>query len=193
MSEKTASPPRFDRLVKAVQELSLARDVSRVMEIVRSVSRELTGADGASFVLKDNDMCYYADEEAIAPLFKGQRFPLRMCISGWSMINKRHVTIGDIYLDPRIPHEVYRPTFVKSLLMVPIRKINPVGAIGNYWAKYHLPTEEEITVLQSLADITAVTLENINVYAELEERVRQRTRDLEEMNRELESFSYSVS
>jgi signal transduction histidine kinase len=193
MMEKITSQSRFDRLVRATQELSLARSVNKVMEIVRSVSRELTGADGATFVLKDKDMCFYADEEAIAPLFKGQRFPLRMCISGWSMINKRHVTISDIYLDPRVPHEVYRPTFVKSLLMVPIRKIDPVGAIGTYWANYHVPDEEEVTILQALADITAVTLENINVYSELEERVKQRTHDLEEMNRELESFSYSVS
>lgn len=193
MMEKITSQSRFDRLVKATQELSLARSVNKVMEIVRSVSRELTGADGATFVLKDKDMCFYADEEAIAPLFKGQRFPLRMCISGWSMINKQHVTISDIYLDPRIPHEVYRPTFVKSLLMVPIRKIDPVGAIGTYWANYHVPDDEEVAILQALADITAVTLENINVYSELEERVKQRTHELEEMNRELESFSYSVS
>src|SRR6185295_14546093 len=62
------------RLVDAVQELSLARDLESIMAVVRRTARQLTGADGATFVLKDGDMCHYADEDAVAPLWKGQRF-----------------------------------------------------------------------------------------------------------------------
>jgi len=40
----------MERVVTAVQELSLAR--------------ELTGVDGATFVLRDRDKCFYADEDA---------------------------------------------------------------------------------------------------------------------------------
>lgn len=39
----------MERLVTAVQELSLARDLETVMAIVRRAARELTGADGATF------------------------------------------------------------------------------------------------------------------------------------------------
>lgn len=48
-------------------------------------------------------------------------------------------------------------------------------------------------VLVQLADLAAVGLENARLYAELEERVHTRTRQLQESNRELEAFSYSVS
>ena len=72
---------RMQLLLRAVQDLSLARSLPKIQAIVKTTARELTGCDGASFVLKDNGFCYYADEYAIAPLWKGSRFPLETCVS----------------------------------------------------------------------------------------------------------------
>jgi signal transduction histidine kinase len=162
----------MERLIEVVQTLSLARDLPAITAIVRDAARELTGADGASFVLRDGASCHYVDESAIAPLWKGRRFPMSQCVSGWVMINKAAVVIEDIYADPRVPADVYRSTFVKSLAMVPIRTLDPAGAIGIYWAARHRPTEEEMRLLQTLADTTAVAMENVGVYTLLEKRVR---------------------
>jgi hypothetical protein len=156
-------------LVVAIQRLSLARSIADIQEIVRSAARRLTGADGATFVLREGEHCYYADEDAISPLWKGQRFPLSACISGWAMLNRQPAVIEDIYSDERIPHDAYRPTFVQSLAMVPIRTLAPVGAIGNYWARRHQPSAQEVELLQALADSTAVAMENVRVYQELEQ------------------------
>lgn len=156
-----------ERLVAVVRELSLARDLEMIMQIVRRAARELTGADGATFVLKDGNQCYYAEENAITPLWKGRRFPLSECISGWVMLHRQSVAIEDIYQDPRIPQDAYRPTFVKSLLMVPVRQDDPIAAIGNYWATPRMPTEDEVALLQALADTTAVALDNVRVYEQL--------------------------
>lgn len=169
----------MEQLVEVVQQLSLARELDTVMDIVRRAARKLTEADGATFVLRDGDKCFYADEDAIAPLWKGQRFPMSVCISGWTMLNKKPAVIEDIYADPRIPADAYRPTFVKSLAMVPIRTIQPVGAIGIYWAERRNPSAAQVRILQALADTTAVVMENVSVYSELEVRVRQRTSELQ--------------
>ena len=155
-------------LISVVQRLSLARSLSEVQTIVARAARRVTGADGATFVMRDGDYCFYADEDAISPLWKGQRFPLESCISGWVMRNRQSTAIEDIYKDERIPHEAYRPTFVKSLAMVPIRQLRPIGAIGNYWASTHRPTEHELALLQALADSTAVAIENVYTYQHVE-------------------------
>ncbi len=168
----------MEKLVEVVQELSMARDLANVMDIVRRAARNLTGADGATFVLREGDQCFYAEEDAIAPLWKGLRFPMSACISGWAMLNRRPAVIEDIYADSRIPANAYRPTFVKSLAMVPIRTLSPVGAIGTYWAKMRKPKEAEVRLLQALADSTSLAMENVRVYGELEQRVRLRTSEL---------------
>lgn len=157
----------MERLVSVVQDLSQARDVAEVTAVVREAARNLTGADGATFVLRDGDRCYYAEENAIAPLWKGKRFPMQACISGWVMLNGQSAVIEDIYEDPRIPADAYRPTFVKSLAMVPVRRDAPIGAIGNYWAERRVPTDQELAILQALADTTSVALENADLYARL--------------------------
>jgi PAS domain S-box-containing protein len=168
----------MEQLIEVVQHLSMARDLEAVMKITRTAARKLTGADGATFVLRDGDKCFYAEEDAISPLWRGQRFPMKICISGWVMMNKTPAIIEDIYADPRIPADAYRPTFVRSLAMVPIRTIDPVGAIGNYWATPYKPTPEQVKVLQALADTTAVALENVRIYSELDQRVSERTSEI---------------
>jgi putative nucleotidyltransferase with HDIG domain len=156
-------------LVGAIQRLSLARSIADIQAIVRRAARSLTGADGATFILRDGAQCHYADEDAIAPLWKGQRVPLEASIGGWAMLNRCTVLIEDVYADERISQAAYQATFVKSLAMVPIRQLDPVGAIGSYWARHHQPSEQEVELLQALADSTAVAMEHVRVYNELEE------------------------
>jgi len=178
------------RLLQAVRDLAVSRDVPAIVEVVRHAARELVHADGATFVLRDDDKCYYVDEDAIEPLWRGQRFPLAACISGWSMLHEQQVVIPDIYLDDRIPHEAYRPTFVHSLVMTPIRSGEAVGAIGTYWAAEREATAEERELLQALADSTAVALESARTVEELESRVAERTAEITASSRDLAAFAH---
>ena len=179
-------------LLEVVQQLSLAHDLDSVQRIVRQAARRLTGCDGASFILRDGprgDRCFYADEDAIGPLWKGMRFPIESCISGWTMLNRQPAVIADIYADPRIPQAAYRPTFVRSLVMVPIRTRAPIGAIGNYWAHPREPKPDEVKLLQALADCTSIAIENVQLCQNLEQHVQERTRELQRAYDEIHQLS----
>ncbi|MEH2441091.1 hybrid sensor histidine kinase/response regulator [Nostoc sp.] len=157
----------YNRLLLVVKDLACVRTIEEIIEIVRLAARDLTNADGVTFVLRDGECCHYVDENAIGPLWKGMRFPLKSCISGWAMLNKQAAVIEDIYQDARIPIDAYKVTFVKSLVMVPIRIADPLGAIGAYWSTPHLATREEIELLEILTDTTAVAIANVQLFQKL--------------------------
>jgi two-component system CheB/CheR fusion protein len=159
--------PEAARLLRVVHELSFARDLETITTTARAAARDLTGADGVTFVIREPGWCYYADEDAIAPLWKGKRFPLDRCISGWVMTHDLPAVIPDIYADSRVPHEAYRSTFVRSLAMVPVRAPEPIAAIGAYWADTHHATDDEVGALILLADSAALALTNVQLYNEL--------------------------
>ncbi len=167
-------PSDAARLLEAASQLAGAHEVAPIMQVVRRAARDLTRADGVTFVLREGDVVHYADEEAIAPLGKGRRFPVAACISGWAMVHRESVVIEDILEDERIPQDAYRPTFVKSLAMVPVRREDPVAAIGIYWARRHRARQREVSLVEMLAGLASVALSNVALVAQLRTAVRAR-------------------
>lgn len=144
-----------------LERLESAYSLAQVMEMVTHSARLLLAADGITFVLREGELCYYAEEDSISPLWKGSRFPLDACISGWCMKQRRRVAISDIYLDERIPHDAYRPTFVKSLAMVPVVEVDAIAAMGAYWATRYDASEADLILLQKIADAVAPSIARI--------------------------------
>ncbi|MBV1856414.1 GAF domain-containing protein [Catellatospora tritici] len=150
----------------AIYMLNDAETAEEVYTILRCSVRAAVRAQGATIVLLEDGQCHYTDEDAMSPLWKGQRFPATSCISGWAMLHDQVVAIPDISIDSRVPQAAYRPTFVRSLLMVPIRVADtPVGAIGAYWADLHQASTNEIDALKVLADAAGCALARVSLPA----------------------------
>jgi GAF domain-containing protein len=149
---------------RAAQLLAGVESFEVLCQVVVSAARTIAGADGATFVARDGDRCFYVDEDAIAPLWKGQRFPIRECISGWAMLHAEVAQIPDIRVDPRIPQAAYRPTFVRSLICVPIGAGTPIGAIGIYWRRVgHSPDEASVAALRRLAGAAEAAMRRLGL------------------------------
>jgi signal transduction histidine kinase len=175
-----------------MEQLSQARSLDDVIELLRRTARRVVGADGIAVVLREGDTCHYVAEDAEEPLWQGQRFPADICVSGWAMMHRETVVIPDIADDPRVPYQAYKSTFVRSILMVPIGAVEPVAAVGAYWATTHEPNSDEIALLEALARGAATALENGRLLsalealgADLERRVVERTVELERAQQSL--------
>ena len=180
------SAERWSLLTTAIEQFGSARTLDRVIDILRSTARRIAGADGIAIVLPDDDQCHYLTEDAMSPLWAGLRFPQHSCISGIAMQQRQTIVIPDVMVDPRVPHAAYEPTFVRSMVMVPIGSPDSVAAVGAYWSVTGDPDPNAIALLEALSRAATTALENGRLLASLEElnnalesRVAERTAELE--------------
>ena len=136
-----------------------------ISRLVIEEVRQRVAADGVSFVLRDDETCYYIDDHAISTLWRGLKFPVSSCISGWCMTNDKIAFIPDVYKDARIPQDVYRATFVKSMVMLPIGSPEPFAAMGVYWATPRDHVDDEmLSLLHFIASLAASAITSVHLY-----------------------------
>jgi signal transduction histidine kinase/ActR/RegA family two-component response regulator len=156
------------KLVDVNRKLGRTLKLPDLLPMLCRLVREVVGADGATFVLREGDRVRYVAEDAVSPLWAGRSFPIDSCISGWCISRHETAVIEDVYADPRIPVEMYRPTFVRSLVMVPVRREREFGgAIGAYWERPRRAAEREVALLEALAGAASVAVTNAQLFGDM--------------------------
>lgn len=157
---------RYGLLQEAGALMCEARSIDEILEILRDKARAIGDADGVCVVRREGDRVRYVGEDAIAPLWTGQDFPIGQCISGLAILERRPIAIPDVFADQRVPHSAYLSTFVKSMAMFPIGHPAPIAALGLYWRETRtLPRDAEI-LMGFLAQGANAAFERIAIGAE---------------------------
>ncbi|WP_296247597.1 ATP-binding protein [Pseudomonas sp. UBA4194] len=151
---------RLSHVLSASERLVMAGSVDEVVAVLRDTARATVDAEGVAVVLEDRGRCAYVAEDAVSALWQGQSFAADHCISGWVLRHGETAAIRDVRVDPRIPQNAYSPTFVRSLVMVPIGRPVPVAALGAYWSEVREHDDDTIKRLESLARLATIAIEN---------------------------------
>jgi GAF domain-containing protein len=155
------SKTRWDRLKEVIDGLGTADSMEEIVQTIRISARTIAGADGITFVRREGEFVHYVAEDAVSPLWSGQRFPIQACISGIAILTRAPVIIPDVFADPRVPHAAYEPTFVKSMAMFPLGVSEKRAAIGAYWARSGHIDDDTIKLLGTLAQFIGLALETL--------------------------------
>ena len=157
---------RFGLVQQASGQLCTARTLEEVFEILRAQARAIADADGVAVIRRDGDHVAYIGEDAISPLWTGQRFPIRRCVSGLAMLARQPIIIPDIAADDRVPLSAYLATFVRSMALFPLGRPAPVAALGCYWKEVR-PLGRDVEALMGfLSQAANAAFEQIAMTAE---------------------------
>lgn len=178
ISQMLSSEMRYDRLI--VNMMNIVMENAGAERGLYIAKNEESLCVEAEFDLnsKENNMCFKKDYDQYEGAFAKSiiNYVLR---TGDSVAFKDASEDSGSFLD-----EYIRKNNPKSLLSVPIIAQNKI--VGVLYFENNLVsgafTVERIDILKIIASQAAIALENIRMYTNLEEKVKERTAELEELN-----------
>ena len=188
-SERRARETRA--LVEAGRAVTASLDVERTIRVILQEARTVLGVESCGLMTLDpaTDELVSAASLDLPPEMVTQiRLRVGEGVAGRAVAERRPVQRADLFEGEggRYAHLRHASGF-RSMLSVPLTVgSRAVGVLSVFRRDVHRFTDTEVGLLVALADQASIALEHARLYAELEARVAERTRELDEQKRFVE-------
>ncbi|MBK9049822.1 MAG: GAF domain-containing sensor histidine kinase [Chloroflexi bacterium] len=167
---ESLKPIHWQRLLEVSRILSSTLELQPLLRQVLEVATELTDTEAASILLLDNQTgeLRFAAATGHANIGDNMIVPLEGSIAGWIVRNGKPLNLEDVQADDRHYQGIDMATqsVTRSLLGVPLltreKVIGALEVINKKQGESY--TEQDLTLLQSLASQAAIAIENARLF-----------------------------
>jgi Nif-specific regulatory protein len=191
---------RLSALYEISSTLNYSIDIDQLLKLILKKTKELLNVEGASIIFWDEKKksLYFpivAEEtKELESRLKNLYFSCDLGIAGWVLRECKPALVHDVDKDTRFYKEVDERTGykTKSLLCVPLCvKKGILGVIETINKKNGQFTEEDQTLLMSMASNIAISIENATLYHDLQKAeafLRRQNAELKQYIKEKYNF-----
>jgi len=172
----------YEEVIRKAKQLDLLSEVSRtivsdhylkeILQLIVAMTAKVMDSQICSIMLLDekrNELFIAATQSLSQEYLSKPNIKVGQSISGRVVLEKKPITVLDVtkesgYMYP----EVARQEGIVSLLSVPMMvKDRAIGVINSYTKSEHRFKQEEISILQTVANQSAVAIENTHLSEEI--------------------------
>src|SRR6266403_1335373 len=178
-------------LLEAGRAVTASLDFERTVRVIMEQAKAVLGVHSCGIMLKDQEtgiISSVASLDLSEELVSTVRLRPGQGVTGMAVAERRPMQSADLWSDPRVRYpELPRAQGLRSLLAAPLRVgDDAIGAIIVLRRDVHEFSPDEEELLMALADQAAIAVEHARLYKQLEARVAERTRELDQQKRFVE-------
>jgi len=156
---------QIETLAKMSQTIAQGIYIREILQLIVTMTAEMMGSKICSLMLLDEkgrDLKIEATQSISEEYKTKPPVPVRMSVSGRAILEKKPIIVPDVAKDPQYTYpDIARKENLRSLIVIPMMiKDKPIGVLNCYTAEVHVFTDEEIQLVQAVANQSAVAIEH---------------------------------
>jgi GAF domain-containing protein len=156
---------QIETLAKMSSSIAQGIYIREILQLIVTMTAEMMASKICSLMLLDEKGRELKIEatQSLSEEYKNKApVPVRTSVSGRAIMEKKPVIVPDVAKDPQYTYpDIARKENLKSLLVIPMMiKDKSIGVLNCYTSEVHAFTEEEIHLVQAVANQAAVAIEH---------------------------------